>query len=173
VFIMDATFSERRRTSQLIAALFFAILVLPFFTIIGRALLLKADGTTTTAVVLETAYRATSSRSVNSPFLVQYEFHLPGSKKFYRFWEPMLAGDPAVDVTERVWKAAKRTGTISVVYWPGDPWINLPEDHSPLDGIICPGVAAATMALISLAYFLSYIRKRRAAKQAAAMRDAG
>jgi hypothetical protein len=127
---------------------FFAFVTLA--SIIVRALLLKFDGATVSAQVIETTETFRSMRSINSPYAVQYHFQLPGSKRWYRHQEMMLKGEPAADVTKQTWDEAKRTGMIRVVYWRHNPNVNLAADPYSLNGILCPSVAATISAVVAL-----------------------
>ncbi len=139
----------------------FSVATVGFADLIVRAMLLKFDGATVLAQVLETTESLGSSRSINSPYAVQYHFQLPGSNRWYRHQELMLVGDPAAEVTKDTWDEAKRTGLIRVMYWRHNPNVNLPADPYALNGILCPSIAGTICALLAFSYVRSFAKRVR------------
>ena len=112
----------------------FTFVTIGFLCVIGRALILKYDGAVAVTKVTKTdysSYVAHNSKTVNSPYSVQYRFQVPGSSRWYEHYEPMLVGQPVASVDKDTWLAAKKTGTIRVVYARFAPSFNLPGGSLP------------------------------------------
>lgn len=145
----------------------FTFVTIGFLCIIAQALILKYDGAVAVAKVTKTdysSYVAHNSKTVNSPYSVQYRFQVPGSGRWYDHYEPMLTGKPVASVTKDTWLAAKKTGTIRVVYARFAPSINLPETAYPTDGIVCPAIAGTFSAGLAFACLWSFWQAIRGKK---------
>jgi hypothetical protein len=158
-----------------VTALFTAITA-GFLTLIWQATVLRLDGVTTTAEVVETFERHRGRRSAGSSYRVRYRFRADGSDRWYGYDRVMLKGEPAAPVTRPVWEQARATGRIQVVYRRSDPTLNRPADAAPLDGILCPSLAAAITGAFALLWWflladdvLGRIRRSRKAAHAAAI----
>ncbi len=133
-----------------------------FMCIIARARVLRYGGEVAIAEVTDTPYIPRTSRSPNSPYGVQYRFQVPGSDRWYQFPEPMLSGTPRATVSQDTWLEAKKTGR--VVYARHHPWLNLPEEATHLDGVVCPAIAGAVMTFSRWSLYGEMRRRLRAGR---------
>jgi hypothetical protein len=146
--------------TALFAIVFFTVISAGFVYLAARALILKFDGAVAIAEVTDTPYIHHDGHS----YAVRYRFQVPGSARWYEHEEPMLAGKPRASVRQDTWLAARKTGTIRVVYARHHPSLNLPEAASPLDGLLCTTTGAVIMGLLALGSVLAFrdqIRGRR------------
>lgn len=129
-----------------------------------RAITLKFDGAVTQAMVTDTELRTVSTRSINSPYLVQYRFQASDSESWHTDHEAMIVGKPMAEVSADVWNRAKQTGRIQVIYSRHDPDINLPYPLFALSGILCPSIAGGfclILALLNVLVLIGRIMYRR------------
>ena len=143
--------------SAVLGAVVFSVAAAAFLPTIIHAITLKFDGEVTTAQVTDTELRTVVTRSINSPYLVQYRFQAPGSEFWHTHHEAMIVGKPMAEVSADIWDRAKQTGKIQVIYSRHDPDINLPFPPPALSGILCSSIAAGFCAILALLYIVVLI----------------
>ena len=153
---------NRWATRAFTVVLLFCCLAGTLVTVIGaemvyRGMVLHADGVRTEAEVTRVTTARRGRRSGNSRYVLYYRFRAPGSDRWYTHTDALTGKESRVGVSHAVWERAGQTNRIGVTYYPANPAINRPTDHTPLEGLWCPGVGTLFVALLTLGNWVGLV----------------